>query len=252
MVEAAGRLLVRAEWLRANPDNARSRGIAGLPPRFVAMRRSCQRELNGRRRNLHGIWSSSQWRLRAQRLEDEDEDDEEREKKPKDEKEEPKSKLEEKFLETRTILLFGEISQKSAREVCEKLILLSALVEQETNLIINSQGGHVEAGDTIHDMLTFVKPKVKILGTGWVASAGALIYVSVPTADRYSLLNTRFMLHQPSGGVGGQATDISIEAQEISAKMRDRLNGKIFSVQTGQLGGADREGHGPQFLDERR
>jgi len=171
-----------------------------------------------------------QYKLRAQRLEDEDED-EGRDKKVKKEKE-PKSRLEEKFLETRTILLFGEISQKSAREVCEKLILLSALNDDPIKLIINSQGGHVEAGDTIHDMLTFVKPKVKILGTGWVASAGALIYVSVPTEDRYSLTNTRFMLHQPSGGVGGQASDISIEAQEI-LKMRDRLN-KIFSVQTGQ------------------
>jgi ATP-dependent Clp protease protease subunit len=168
--------------------------------------------------------------LRAQRLEDEDED-EPQEKKSKKEKE-PKGRLEEKFLETRTILLFGEISQKSAREVCEKLILLSALGGDDIKLIVNSQGGHVEAGDTIHDMIKFVKPKVKILGTGWVASAGALIYVSVPVEQRYSLLNTRFMLHQPSGGVGGQATDISIEAQEI-LKMRDRLN-KIFSVQTGQ------------------
>jgi ATP-dependent Clp protease protease subunit len=171
-----------------------------------------------------------QYDLRAQRLEDEDED-EEQEKKPKKEKE-PKGRLEEKFLETRTIMLFGEISQKSAREVCEKLILLSSLGNEDIKLIINSQGGHVEAGDTIHDMIKFVKPKVKILGTGWVASAGALIYVSVPIDQRYSLLNTRFMLHQPSGGVGGQATDISIEAQEI-LKMRDRLN-NIFSVQTGQ------------------
>jgi ATP-dependent Clp protease protease subunit len=148
------------------------------------------------------------------------------------EKKEPKYKLEEKFLETRTILLFGEINQKVAREVCEKLILLAALKDDDIKVIINSQGGHVEAGDTIHDMLRFVKPKVKVLGTGWVASAGALIYVAVPTENRYSLPNTRFMLHQPSGGVGGQATDISIEAQEI-LKMRDRLN-KIFSVQTGQ------------------
>jgi len=171
-----------------------------------------------------------QYGLRAQRLEDEDEE-EEPQKKPKKDKE-SKSKLEEKILETRTILLFGEISQKSAREVCEKLILLSALNDDPIKLIINSQGGHVEAGDTIHDMLKFVKPKVKILGTGWVASAGALIYVAVPVEQRYSLPNTRFMLHQPSGGVGGQATDISIEAQEI-LKMRDRLN-KIFSVQTGQ------------------
>jgi ATP-dependent Clp protease protease subunit len=159
------------------------------------------------------------------------EDAPEKEEKEKKEKE-PKSKLEEKFLETRTILLFGEISQKSAREVCEKLILLSALNDNDIKLIINSQGGHVEAGDTIHDMLRFVKPKVKILGTGWVASAGALIYVAVPVEQRYSLPNTRFMLHQPSGGVGGQATDISIEAAEI-LKMRERLN-QIFSVQTGQ------------------
>jgi ATP-dependent Clp protease protease subunit len=171
----------------------------------------------------------SEYALRAQRLEDEDED--EPEKKPKKDKE-PKGKLEEKFLETRTILLFGEISQKSAREVCEKLILLAALNDDPIKLIINSQGGHVEAGDTIHDMIAFVKPKVKILGTGWVASAGALIYVSVPVEQRYALLNTRFMLHQPSGGVGGQATDISIEAQEI-LKMRDRLN-HIFARQTGQ------------------
>jgi len=176
-----------------------------------------------------------EYKLRAQRLEDDDEDEDEDEpkgKKAKDEESGGGSKLEEKILETRTILLFGEISQKSAREVCQKLILLSALNDNPIKLIINSQGGHVEAGDTIHDMIKFVKPKVKILGTGWVASAGALIYVAVPVDQRYTLLNTRFMLHQPSGGVGGQATDISIEAQEI-LKMRDRLN-KIFSVQTGQ------------------
>ena len=159
------------------------------------------------------------------------EDAPEKEEKEKKEKE-PKTRLDEKFLETRTILLFGEISQKSAREVCEKLILLSSLNDNPIKLIINSQGGHVEAGDTIHDMIRFVKAPVKILGTGWVASAGALIYVAAPREDRFSLPNTRFMLHQPSGGVGGQASDISIEAQEI-LKMRDRLN-RIFSIQTGQ------------------
>jgi ATP-dependent Clp protease protease subunit len=159
------------------------------------------------------------------------EDAPEKEEKEKKEKE-PKTRLEEKFLETRTILLFGEISQKVAREVCEKLILLSAINDDPIKLIINSQGGHVEAGDTIHDMIRFVKPTVKILGTGWVASAGALIYVSAPLEDRFALPNTRFMLHQPSGGVGGQASDISIEAAEI-LKMRERLN-RIFSEQTGQ------------------
>ena len=176
----------------------------------------------------------NEYKLRAQRLEDDDDEEEEEEKgkKAKPEEKDSGGRIEEKVLETRTILLFGEISQKSAREVCQKLILLAALNDNPIKLIINSQGGHVEAGDTIHDMITFVKPKVKILGTGWVASAGALIYAAVPLENRYSLPNTRFMLHQPSGGVGGQATDISIEAQEI-LKMRDRLN-KIFSVQTGQ------------------
>src|SRR5277367_3923846 len=159
------------------------------------------------------------------------EDFPEKEEKEK-EKKEPKSRLEERLLDTRTILIFGEITQRLARAVCEKLILLSSLNDNDIKVIINSQGGHVEAGDTIHDMLRFVKPKVKILGTGWVASAGALIYCAVPIDNRYSLPNTRFMLHQPSGGVGGQATDIRIEAQEI-LKMRERLN-RIFSEQTGQ------------------
>lgn len=164
-------------------------------------------------------------------LADDSDDDEKEEKKGKKDKQ-PKINLEEKFLETRTVMIYGEISQKVAREVSEKLILLSSINDNDIKVIINSQGGHVEAGDTIFDMLRFVKPKIKILGTGWVASAGALIYAAVPTEQRFSLPNTRYMLHQPSGGVGGQATDISIEAQEI-LKMRERLN-KTFSVQTGQ------------------
>jgi ATP-dependent Clp protease protease subunit len=99
-------------------------------------------------------------------------------------------------------------------------------------IYINSQGGHVEAGDTIHDMIRFVTSPVRIVGTGWVASAGALIYVAVPRAQRYCLPNTRFLLHQPAGGMGGTAADIDIEAREI-VKMRERLN-KIFARETGQ------------------
>jgi ATP-dependent Clp protease protease subunit len=73
---------------------------------------------------------------------------------------------------------------------------------------------------------------VRIVGTGWVASAGALIYVSVPRERRFCLPNTRFLLHQPAGGTGGTAADIAIEAREI-IKMRERLN-KIFAAATGQ------------------
>ena len=152
----------------------------------------------------------------------------------KDKKDEKNSmgKLEELFLKSRTIMLYGEINQKVAREFCTKLQLLASESDDDITVYINSPGGHVESGDSIHDMIRFVKPRVKVVGTGWVASAGALIYAAPPVEDRFSLPNTRFMLHQPSGGVGGQASDISIEAEQI-VKMRERLN-QIFADQTGQ------------------
>ena len=149
----------------------------------------------------------------------------------KDEKE-SMGKLEELFLKSRTIMLYGEINQKVAREFCTKIQILAAESDDDINVFVNSPGGHVESGDSIHDMIKFVKPRVKVIGTGWVASAGALIYSAPPVEDRFSLPNTRYMLHQPSGGVGGQVSDISIEADQI-VKMRERLN-QIFADQTGQ------------------
>ena len=143
-----------------------------------------------------------------------------------------RARLENKLFDSRTILLYGEINQKVAQQVSEKLMVLAEESDEDIKMFINSQGGHVESGDTIFDMIQFVKPRVKIVGTGWVASAGALIFVSVPLKDRYCLPNTRFMLHQPMGGVGGQATDVGIEAREI-VKMRERLN-RTFAQQTGQ------------------
>ena len=145
--------------------------------------------------------------------------------------EKPKKSMMDRLLETRTITIFGEINMKLAQEVTEKLMLLAADSDEDIKIFINSPGGHVESGDTIFDMIRFVKPKVKIVGTGWVASAGALIYASADRENRYSLPNTRFLLHQPMGGVRGQAQDIKIEAEEI-IKMRERLN-RIFSEQTG-------------------
>ncbi|TNE51393.1 MAG: ATP-dependent Clp protease proteolytic subunit [Deltaproteobacteria bacterium] len=142
-----------------------------------------------------------------------------------------RSYLEKKLLETRTILLYGQINQVQAYDITQKLLLLSAMSNDDIKLIINSQGGHVESGDTIFDMIRYVEPKVKIIGTGFVASAGALIYASVPVEQRYSLPNTRYMLHQPLGGARGQASDIEIEANEI-IKMRKRLN-QTFADATG-------------------
>jgi ATP-dependent Clp protease protease subunit len=119
-----------------------------------------------------------------------------------------------------------------ARAVTEQLLLLSQDSEDDIRVFVNSQGGHVESGDTIFDIIRFVKPRVKMIGTGWVASAGALIFAAPPVEDRYSLPNTRFLLHQPLGGIVGRARDLAIEAEEI-IKMRRRLN-EIFAKQTGQ------------------
>jgi ATP-dependent Clp protease, protease subunit len=119
-----------------------------------------------------------------------------------------------------------------AMEVTKRLLIMSAESDEEIKIYINSPGGHVESGDTIFDMIRFVKSPVKVIGTGWVASAGALIYAAADVENRYSLPNTRFLLHQPAGGMQGQASDIAIEAQEI-IKMRRRLN-EIFARQTGQ------------------
>ncbi|MEL7480487.1 MAG: ATP-dependent Clp protease proteolytic subunit [Pseudomonadota bacterium] len=145
---------------------------------------------------------------------------------------EPNAFLEEALFKARTILLTGGIDDKQARRVCERLLALSSESEDPILLVISSPGGHVESGDMIHDMIKFVPAPVKILGTGWVASAGALIYAAAKPENRFSLPNTRFLLHEPRGGVGGQASDVEIQAREI-IKMRERLN-KIFADATGQ------------------
>jgi ATP-dependent Clp protease, protease subunit len=140
--------------------------------------------------------------------------------------------IRERLFKSRTMIISGEVNQKLAASVTAQLLALAAESSEPITIFINSQGGHVESGDTIHDMIRFVKPRVRIVGTGWVASAGALIYVSVPLADRFCLPHTRFLLHQPAGGAGGTAADIDIEAREI-IKMRERLN-RLFAEQTGQ------------------
>jgi ATP-dependent Clp protease protease subunit len=140
--------------------------------------------------------------------------------------------LAERLLRARTVIISGEITQKLAGSVASQLLALSADSDADITVYVNSQGGHVEAGDTIHDLIRFVRPKVRMIGTGWVASAGALIYVAVPRERRFCLPNTRFLLHQPAGGAGGTASDIDIEAREI-LRMRDRLN-RIFARETGQ------------------
>ena len=144
----------------------------------------------------------------------------------------PVDPVAERLLRARTIIISGEITQQVAASVTGQLLALAAESEDDITVYLNSQGGHVEAGDTIHDLVRYVRPAVRIVGTGWVASIAALIYVAVPRERRFCLPNTRFLLHQPAGGAGGSASDIEIEAREI-LRIRDRLN-RIVARETGQ------------------
>jgi ATP-dependent Clp protease, protease subunit len=154
------------------------------------------------------------------------------EKAEKSEKEGPWSLVREHLFAARTVLVFGEVTMALAESVSAQLLALAEQSPDPIRLVINSPGGHVESGDTIHDLIRFIGPRVYILGTGWVASAGALIFVAARRENRFALPNTRFLLHQPLGGVGGPAADVEIEARQILA-MRERLNG-IFARATGQ------------------
>lgn len=137
-----------------------------------------------------------------------------------------------KLLDQRTVLIYGEITQELAKDITSQLLLLSALSDDPITIYVNSPGGHVESGDTIHDVIKFVKPTVNMIGTGWVASAGITIYLAAEKENRYSLPNTRYMIHQPAGGVSGQTTEIQIEAKEI-IRTRERIN-RLIAEATGQ------------------
>ena len=136
------------------------------------------------------------------------------------------------FFKSRTVLITGEINDKLANRVTTQLIALAEDSDDPIDVFISSPGGHVESGDMVHDMITFIKPTVRCIGSGWVASAGALIFVGAKKENRFCLPNTRFLLHEPRGGVGGQVSDIQIQAKQIEI-MRERFH-RIFAKATGQ------------------
>lgn len=136
------------------------------------------------------------------------------------------------FLKTRSVLVTGPINDKLATKTVKELLALSQESDDPINMYISSPGGHVESGDMVHDMIKFIRPKVRVIGSGWVASAGALIFVGADKEDRFCLPNTRFLLHQPSGGIGGQVSDMAIQADQIR-QMRARFD-TIFAKATGQ------------------
>jgi len=144
----------------------------------------------------------------------------------------PSSFMDEKLFKSRSISIFGQINERIARTVTEQLLALAAESDDPITIYISSPGGHVESGDVIYDMIKFIKPDVRVVGTGWVASAATNIYLAAKKENRYSLPNTRYLVHQPSGGSRGDATDIAIQAQEI-LKTKARIN-KIIAEETGR------------------
>lgn len=138
-----------------------------------------------------------------------------------------------RLLRERVIFFVGQVSDQSANLVVAQLLFLeSENPDKDISLYINSPGGSVYAGMAIYDTMQFVKPAVSTLCTGIAASMGAFLLAAGEKGKRYALPNSRIMIHQPSGGAQGQASDIQIQAKEILS-LRERLN-SILAERTGQ------------------
>jgi ATP-dependent Clp protease protease subunit len=140
--------------------------------------------------------------------------------------------LEEKAFASRTVLIFGAINDQTAADTVRRLIALDGASHAPIDILVSSPGGHLESGDTVHDVIKFITAPVRMIGTGWVGSAATHVFLAVPKERRFCLPQTRFLIHQPSGGAGGQATDIAIMAREI-IKARERI-AQVISRETGQ------------------
>jgi ATP-dependent Clp protease protease subunit len=138
-----------------------------------------------------------------------------------------------RLLKERVIFFVGPVTDQSANLVVAQLLFLeSENPDKDISLYINSPGGSVYAGMAIYDTMQFVKPDVSTLCTGIAASMGAFLLAAGAKGKRYTLPNSRIMIHQPSGGAQGQASDIQIQAREI-LRLRERLN-EILAANTGQ------------------
>jgi ATP-dependent Clp protease protease subunit len=140
--------------------------------------------------------------------------------------------LEEKAFRARTVLVFGTVTDATASETVRRLLALDADSSAPIDMIVSSPGGHLESGDVIHDVVRFISAPVNMIGTGWVGSAATHLYLGVPRERRFCLPQTRFLIHQPSGGAGGPASDIAIQAREI-IKARERI-ARVIARECGQ------------------
>ncbi|MBR6000098.1 MAG: ATP-dependent Clp endopeptidase proteolytic subunit ClpP [Oxalobacter sp.] len=138
-----------------------------------------------------------------------------------------------RLLKERIVFLVGPVTDESANLIVAQLLFLeSENPDKDISLYINSPGGSVTAGMAIYDTMQFIKPQVSTLCTGLAASMGAFLLAAGAKGKRFSLPNSRIMIHQPSGGAHGQATDIEIHAKEI-LYLRQRLNA-ILADNTGR------------------
>jgi len=138
-----------------------------------------------------------------------------------------------RLLKERVVFLVGEVNDQTANLVIAQLLFLeSENPEKDISLYINSPGGSVSAGLAIYDTMQFIKPDVSTLCMGMAASMGSFLLAAGAKGKRFSLPNSRVMIHQPLGGARGQASDIEIQAREI-LYLRERLN-KVLSDRTGQ------------------
>jgi len=138
-----------------------------------------------------------------------------------------------RLLKERVIFLVGPVNDQTANLVVAQLLFLeSENPDKDISFYINSPGGSVSAGMAIYDTMNFIKPDVSTLCTGFAASMGAFLMAAGAKGKRFSLPNSKIMIHQPSGGSQGQATEIEIQAREI-LKTRETLN-RILAERTGQ------------------
>lgn len=137
-----------------------------------------------------------------------------------------------KFLETRQILLSGEVNKALAEKIVRQLLVLEAASDKPIYIYIDSPGGDVDAGYAIFDMIRFVKAPVYCVGMGLVASAGALILLAADKSRRVGLPNSHYLIHQPLSGIKGVATDIEIHAQELE-KTKVKIN-DLIAQETGK------------------
>lgn len=155
--------------------------------------------------------------------------------KPNDQEPAPRqddSAVFQRMLKSRTVIVSGEINKQLAEKVIRQLILLEEESSDEIRVYIDSPGGDADAGFAIFDMMRFVKPPVRMIGMGLVASAAAIILLAAPRERRIGLPNSHYLIHQPMSGTRGVATEIEIHAKEIE-KLRAKIN-RLISDETGQ------------------